>query len=87
MSLPDIDVLVGGEVPELPHGAKLPILSMTQSVAHMNILYPDTYVTAPFLQCIIVTFGQVLSVLGRPKTARSLVVRDSTLPSVYYCNI
>jgi hypothetical protein len=43
VSLPDIDVLVGGEVPEMPHGAKLPILSMTQSVAHMNILYPDTY--------------------------------------------
>lgn len=43
VSLPDIDVLVGGEIPELPHGAKLPILSMTQSVAHMNIMYPDTY--------------------------------------------
>ncbi len=43
VALPDIDVLVGGEVPELPHGAKLPILSMTKSVAHMNILYPDTY--------------------------------------------
>ncbi len=43
VSLPDIDVLVGGEVPELPHGAKLPILSMTKSVAHMNIMYPDTY--------------------------------------------
>ena len=43
VTLPDIDVLVGGEVPELLHGSKLPILSMTQSVAHMNILYPDTY--------------------------------------------
>ena len=36
-------MLVGGEVPELLHGAKLPILSMTQSAAHMNIMYPDTY--------------------------------------------
>jgi len=42
VALPDIDVLVGGEVPELPHGAKLPILSMTKSTAHMNVLYPDT---------------------------------------------
>jgi hypothetical protein len=48
-----MQVLVGGEVPELPHGSKLPILSMTQSVAHMNILYPDTYflyATSLFLQ-------------------------------------
>lgn len=42
VALPDMDILVGGEVPELPHGAKLPILSMTKSTAHMNILYPDT---------------------------------------------
>jgi hypothetical protein len=42
VALPDIDILVGGEVPELLHGAKMPILSMTQSAAHMNILYPDT---------------------------------------------